>query len=60
MNMTEHQKTWDGFMAVAKVSTLVVGALIALLTAWLGAGVPFFSALVGVVLISAVIAYLFR
>ncbi len=60
MDISEHERTWDGFMAMTKIGTLLSGALVAWLTMWLALGMNWFIALALVVVASIVVAILFR
>ncbi len=60
MDMTEHEKTWNAFMAGSKVGSLVIGAMVAFLTLWIAGGFSFGGALFLVLALTAFIAFLFR
>ncbi len=60
MDLTEHQKTWNFFMGLTKVGTLVIGALVAFLTIWIAGGWSFLAALAFVLLGCFFVWFLFR
>ncbi len=59
MDMSEHERTWEGFMSAFKVGSLLVGALVTWLVMVFAMGWGIFGSLFLVIAASVIIAILF-
>lgn len=59
MDLSEHQRTWEGFMAVSTYGSIAIIALIFFLIFFLVADWPWLTALLVVGVASAVVAFFF-